>query len=78
MATRYSASALTVFAAALLARAGLDDEKARVVAETLVEGDLLGHNTHGLALLAGYLADLEKGAMTKTGEPRIIADFPRP
>src|SRR5882757_536354 len=76
MSIRYSASELTMFAAALLARAGLEDEKARVVAGTLVEGDLLGHNTHGLALLAGYLADLEKGAMTKTGEPRIIADFP--
>ncbi len=76
MPARYSAPELTAFAAALLGRAGLDDEKARAVAEILVEGDLLGHTTHGLALLAPYLADLEKGAMTKTGEPRVIADFP--
>lgn len=73
---RYSASELIAFATGLLDRAGLEMEKARGVAETLVEGDLLGHDTHGLALLAGYLAEIEKGAMAKTGEPRVIADFP--
>lgn len=76
MPVRYPASALIAFATSLLGRAGLEDAKATAVAEVLVEGDLLGHNTHGLALLAGYLADIEKGAMTKTGEPRVIADFP--
>jgi LDH2 family malate/lactate/ureidoglycolate dehydrogenase len=73
---RPSAADLTAFAAALLGRAGLETEKAASVASILVEGDLLGHNTHGLALLAGYLADIEKGTMTKAGEPRVIADFP--
>jgi LDH2 family malate/lactate/ureidoglycolate dehydrogenase len=67
---------LVEFAAALLARAGLDAEKARATAEVLVEGDLLGHSTHGLALLAPYLADVEKGKMTPTGEPAVVADFP--
>jgi LDH2 family malate/lactate/ureidoglycolate dehydrogenase len=67
---------MIAFAAALLGRAGLEEGKARAVAEILVEGDLLGHTTHGLALLPGYLADIEKGAMTKVGEPRVIADFP--
>jgi LDH2 family malate/lactate/ureidoglycolate dehydrogenase len=76
MPDRYSAPELTAFATALLGHAGLDEDKARAVAEILVEGDLLGHTTHGLALLAPYLADLEKGAMTKVGEPRVIADFP--
>jgi LDH2 family malate/lactate/ureidoglycolate dehydrogenase len=76
MAIHYSAAGLVAFAQSLLERAGLEPEKARIVAETLVEGDLLGHTTHGLALLAGYLADIEKGGMTKAGEPRVIADFP--
>jgi LDH2 family malate/lactate/ureidoglycolate dehydrogenase len=76
MGDRYPAAKLTTFADALLGRAGLEKEKARSVAEILVEGDLLGHNTHGLALLAGYLADIANGAMTKAGEPRVIADFP--
>jgi LDH2 family malate/lactate/ureidoglycolate dehydrogenase len=76
MPARHPASALIAYATGLLTRAGLDAEKSAVVAATLVEADLLGHTTHGLALLAPYLAELEKGTMTKTGEPRVIADFP--
>jgi LDH2 family malate/lactate/ureidoglycolate dehydrogenase len=73
MSVRHSAEHLMAFAHALLVKAGLDHEKAHVVAEILVEGDLLGHSTHGLALLPGYLTELEKGTMTKTGDPKVIA-----
>ncbi len=76
MAARYSSDRLIVFAAALLTKTGLDADKGQTVAEILVEGDLLGHTTHGLQLLALYLAELEKGSMAKTGAPRVIADFP--
>lgn len=76
MSSRYLASDLIAMARSLLMAAGLDLDKATAVAEILVEGDLLGHTTHGLALLAPYLADLEKGGMEKTGEPAVIADFP--
>src|SRR5882672_4977356 len=74
--TRYRAEELICYATALLDKAGLEADKSKVVAEILVEGDLLGHNTHGLQLLAPYLNDLEKGGMTKSGAPRAIADFP--
>jgi len=73
---RYSPSLLTGFARALLERAGLEPEKAATTAEILVEGDLLGHTTHGLALLGGYLEEIEKGRMARSGDPRVIADFP--
>ena len=76
MSARYSAAALTTFACELLTRAGLEEEKAAVVAEILVEGDLLGHTTHGLQLLAPYLAELERGGMTRSGQPEVVADFP--
>jgi len=76
MPPRYSAPGLIEFARSLLTAAGLDAAKAGAVAEILVEGDLLGHTTHGLALLAPYLGELEKGGMEKLGEPRVIADFP--
>ena len=76
MSARYSPAALIQFATALLNKAGLEDEKSRVVADILVEGDLMGHTTHGLALLGGYLGELETGSMTKSGQPRVIADFP--
>ena len=76
MSVRYAAAALTEFAAALLQRAGLDADMAATVAAILVEGDLLGHTTHGLQLLAPYLGEIERGTMTRTGEPCVLADFP--
>lgn len=76
MPPRYAAAELIKFASALLSAAGLDAEKARVVAEILVEGDLLGHSTHGLHQLGSYLADVRTGKMATTGEPRVVADFP--
>jgi LDH2 family malate/lactate/ureidoglycolate dehydrogenase len=75
-APRYRAEDLVRFAAALLDKAGLEADKSKVVAEILVEGDLLGHSTHGLQLLAPYLGDLSNGKMTPKGEPKVIADFP--
>lgn len=76
MSARHSAAALRTFASTLLLRAGLETDKAAAVADVLVEGDLLGHTTHGLALLPSYLAEIEKGAMTKAGQPVVVADFP--
>lgn len=76
MSLRYSADSLIAFARTLLVRAGLEDDKADAVAGILVEADLLGHTTHGLALLSPYLGEIEKGAMAKSGEPRVVADFP--
>ena len=52
---RYSASDLVGYATALLRAEGLEDAKAPVVAEILVEADLMGHTTHGLHLLVGLL-----------------------
>ena len=76
MSPRPSAAALREFASALLSRVGLDAAKAAAVAEILVEGDLLGHTTHGLALLPQYLAEAEKGGMRRSGEPEVVSDFP--
>ena len=67
MTVRYSRDVLTQFASTLLERAGLDAPIAADVAAVLVEGDLLGHETHGLALLAPYLAEIDKRGMARTG-----------
>ena len=73
---KYKSTALISFAVNLLQSAGLPSDKAKSVAEVLVEGDLLGHTTHGLALLAPYLAEVEKGSMRKEGGPTVVSDFP--
>lgn len=76
MNPRHAATGLITFATSLLTAAGLEPSKATAVAEILLEGDLLGHTTHGLSLLAPYLTELEKGGMEKMGDPDVIADFP--
>lgn len=73
-AVRHRADGLVGYARSLLERAGMDGRLAVDVAEVLVEGDLLGHDTHGLALLAGYLGELEKGGMTAAGEPEVLSE----
>lgn len=70
--TRYAVDTLTAFAHALLLRAGVRADIAQDCADVLVAGDLLGHTTHGLALLAGYLGEIEKGAMARDGAPTIV------
>ena len=72
----YRHTELTDFAVALLQRTALEPAMAQTVAEVLVQGDLLGHDTHGLALLAGYLAELESGSMRNSGAPLLLADYP--
>jgi L-lactate dehydrogenase len=76
MNPRYQAKGLVDFARALLTASGLERDKADTVATVLVEGDLLGHTTHGLQLLAPYLSELENGMMAKEGEPKVVADYP--
>lgn len=73
---RYSAEALIDFAATLLNKAGMETDKSTTVAEILIEGDLLGHDTHGLQLLPRYLDDIEKGELALSGQARVIADLP--
>ena len=72
----YSSVELVQWAKHLLVAAGLDSHMSLVVAQTLVEGDLLGHDTHGLALLPGYLKDVEGGGMTREGDYRVVSAKP--
>jgi len=73
-ADRFSAEALTRFAVELLQTAGMDSVLAEAVAHTLVEGDLLGHDTHGLALLGPYVKEIENGTMARSGAPDVLSD----
>ena len=74
--TRHSASDLLAFSRDLLVAAGMPGDKADAVAGILVEGDLLGHTTHGLQLLPGYLREVESGSMRVQGEPEVINETP--
>ncbi len=72
MTNRYHSNALVEFTVALCGHFGMSNEAATDVAKTLVEGDLLGHDTHGLQLLKPYLLALQSGAMIGTGEATVL------
>jgi LDH2 family malate/lactate/ureidoglycolate dehydrogenase len=71
---RHQPDQLIDLAARLLAAAGITPDRARLIGELLVEADLMGHTTHGLALLPGYLEELAAGTMTRAGDPQVIRD----
>jgi len=70
---RYRAEALRQFAKSLFERAGARTDIAADVATILLDADLLGHTTHGLALLAPYLDELVNDRMAKSGEPEVLS-----
>lgn len=76
MQTLYDSKKLIEYAHNLLTAAGLDAPIASVVAQTLIEGDLLGHDTHGLGLLASYLKEIESSSMASSGSPLVLSDKP--
>lgn len=71
---RYAHESLLSFASALGEKAGLPPERARMQAEILLEADLMGHTTHGLALLPNYLKELSAGSMNADGQPVVLSD----
>jgi len=75
MTDRLDAAAVTRFASDVLVAAGLPSDVALSVAEGLVEADLYGHVTHGLALLPDYVEEIDNGTMATTGRPDIVSDF---
>jgi len=73
-AQRFAHDDLLAFATALGKASGLADDRADTHARVLLEADLMGHTTHGLALMGGYLSSLEAGRYAATGEPTVITD----
>jgi LDH2 family malate/lactate/ureidoglycolate dehydrogenase len=70
----YDYGALCAFATALGEKIGLPGDRSRTQAEILLEADLMGHTTHGLALLPGLLNGIESGAIAAAGEPDVLSD----
>src|SRR5262249_38050913 len=60
---RIDATRLIDFATAVYASAGMPEADARLVADTLVQADLWGHQSHGVLRLGWYLDRLRHGVM---------------
>ena len=73
---RREPAALVAWAEKAMEARGVEPDKAAATARILVEGDLLGHDTHGLFLLGPYLGKLGEGAVKGEGAPDVLSDRP--
>src|SRR5437016_15177 len=69
---RFPIGLVSNHAAAALRRAGLSAEHATAVAEVLVDAEVRGHSSHGLALLSLYIQRIELGGIRRSAQPRWI------
>ncbi|MFH1803920.1 MAG: Ldh family oxidoreductase [Pseudomonadota bacterium] len=74
MSETFDLAELTDFVTTLFVRAGLEADKSAAVARYLIEADLMGHTTHGLALAPWYLQSLRDGVMKTGGTYEILSD----
>ena len=65
---RYEVNSLISCAKTLCVKSGMSEKCAEDVATVLTEGDLLGHDTHGLMLLKPYLDAITRGDMLGRGD----------
>lgn len=65
---------LTEFATAVYVGAGMPEDDAKLVADTLVQADLWGHQSHGVLRLGWYLDRIRNGVMTPVTIPEFEVD----
>jgi LDH2 family malate/lactate/ureidoglycolate dehydrogenase len=71
---RISPEALRAFGTRVLARLGVPEEDGSLVADSLVQADLWGHQSHGFLRLPWYAARLKSGAMRAVTDPEVVSD----
>ena len=71
---RVSATALKRFVCATYETAGMPFLDAELVADSLVQADLWGHQSHGVLRTRWYLERLRSGAMRATTEAKSVID----
>src|ERR1700675_5057523 len=74
MTARVDANRLIDFATAVYASAGMPEADARLVADTLVQADLWGHQSHGVLRLGWYLERIRNGVMKPVTQPEFVVD----
>ena len=74
MSNRFFPDALNDFASEVYRSAGMPDADAQLVADTLVQADLWGHQSHGVLRLPWYLGRLKAGVCTAVAAPKFAVD----
>jgi len=73
-AARLDPERLIDFATAVYAGAGMPEADARLVADTLVQADLWGHQSHGVLRLGWYLDRIRNRVMNPVTQPEFVVD----
>lgn len=71
-----SPAVLQDFAARLLTAGGVGQAEATIVAKSLVESNLRGHDSHGVMRIPYYLDTLAKGEVTADAELTVMSETP--
>ena len=69
---RFQADALRTMAARIFAAIGTPDDVAAVVADTLVEANLMGHDSHGVLRVPQYVGAAREGHLEVAARPRRV------
>lgn len=72
---RYTTDFLKEVLMQLFLESGASREVSETTVNILIEGDLLGHHTHGIKLANGYLRDLKSGHATSNPEALVIKEI---
>ncbi|WP_326594980.1 Ldh family oxidoreductase [Streptomyces brevispora] len=71
---RFTVAALTDAAVGSLTAAGVEADRAALVARVLVDADVRGHFSHGVGLLPMYLDRLERGGIDPDAKPEWLSE----
>ncbi len=74
MAEAIRSEALLDFASAVYVRHGMPEADARLCADTLVQADLWGHQSHGVMRLSWYVDRLRSGVCAAVAKPDLVVD----
>ena len=69
-------TALRRFGYALFQAAGVPEDQARIVADHLVDANLVGHDSHGIIRMPRYARSLSRGGMQPVGDLKIVRESP--
>jgi LDH2 family malate/lactate/ureidoglycolate dehydrogenase len=69
---RVSPTVLKSFCSDALEKLGVPSEDAQVTAKVLVEADLRGIDSHGVARMGRYVSGIQQGMMRPNAKPRVV------
>lgn len=67
---------LREFGSTVFQAAGVPADQARILTDHLVEANLVGHDSHGVIHIPGYVRQLLKGTMQPVGSYKVVRETP--